>query len=143
MVIARAARFSAAHRHKCACACRASLGQQMLLIACLLGLRWCCPVLQMDQFFFMADRHDPSFCAVRYMTDVRLREWKVYLQPVAKRELLQCVELIIILHLSVLSRLQTVCSGAGSSPVCARAGWSSYYQSCAHVQLSTVLWFCS
>jgi hypothetical protein len=40
---------------------------------------------QMDQFFFMADRHDPSFCAVRYMTDVRLREWKVYLQPVAKR----------------------------------------------------------
>jgi hypothetical protein len=44
----------------------------------------------MDQFFFMADRHDPSFCAVRYMTDVRLREWKVYLQPVANRELLQC-----------------------------------------------------
>jgi hypothetical protein len=40
----------------------------------------------MDQFFFMADRHDPSFCCVRYMTDVRLREWKVYLQPVAKRE---------------------------------------------------------
>jgi hypothetical protein len=40
---------------------------------------------QMDQFFFMADRHDPSFCCVRYMTDVRLREWKVYLQPVAKR----------------------------------------------------------
>lgn len=50
---------------------------------------------QMDQFFFMADRHDPSFCCVRYMTDVRLREWKVYLQPVAKREcLLVCVLLI-------------------------------------------------
>lgn len=52
-----------------------------------LCLRCCAVLAQMDQFFFMADRHDPSFCCVRYMTDVRLREWKVYLQPVAKREL--------------------------------------------------------
>jgi hypothetical protein len=48
-------------------------------------------LLQMDQFFFMPDRHDPGFCCVRYMTDVRLREWKVYLQPVAKRRLLALV----------------------------------------------------
>jgi len=42
--------------------------------------------LQMDQFFFMADRHDANFCAVRYITDVRLREWRAYLQPLAARE---------------------------------------------------------
>lgn len=69
---------------KCSCT------QRLLACACLLPtplLCLCvvCPA-QMDQFFFMADRHDPSFCCVRYMTDVRLREWKVYLQPVAKRE---------------------------------------------------------
>lgn len=40
----------------------------------------------MDQFFFMPDRHDASFCAVRYITDVRLREWRAYLQPLAARE---------------------------------------------------------
>jgi len=45
-----------------------------------------CPYMQMDQFFFMTDRHDPGFCCVRYITDVRLREWKVYLQPLAARK---------------------------------------------------------
>lgn len=47
----------------------------------------------MDQFFFMPDRHDPGFCCVRYITDVRLREWKVYLQPVATRELVDTIDL--------------------------------------------------
>lgn len=72
------------------------LCKRLLACGCLLPTHHCCVcvvcVAQMDQFFFMADRHDPSFCCVRYMTDVRLREWKVYLQPVAKREcLLTCV----------------------------------------------------
>uniref|UniRef100_A0A383VCQ7 J domain-containing protein n=1 Tax=Tetradesmus obliquus TaxID=3088 RepID=A0A383VCQ7_TETOB len=40
---------------------------------------------QMDQFFFMADRHDPNFCCVRYITTVQLREWRAYLQPLATR----------------------------------------------------------
>eukprot|EP00879_Flechtneria_rotunda_P014734 GHRR01015396.1.p1 GENE.GHRR01015396.1~~GHRR01015396.1.p1 ORF type:complete len:237 (+),score=96.15 GHRR01015396.1:314-1024(+) len=46
-----------------------------------------CAILavQMDQFFFMADRHDANFCCVRYITDIRLREWRAYLQPLAAR----------------------------------------------------------
>eukprot|EP00775_Hariotina_reticulata_P002272 gene2272-2584_t len=49
----------------------------------LLGMKL--PMRQMDQFFFMADRHDANFCAVRYITDIRLREWRAYLQPLATR----------------------------------------------------------
>ncbi|KAF8056471.1 dnaJ [Scenedesmus sp. PABB004] len=40
---------------------------------------------QMDQFFFMQDRHDAGFCAVRYIATIQLREWKRYLQPLATR----------------------------------------------------------
>lgn len=42
--------------------------------------------MQMDQFFFMADRHDSNFCCVRYITNIQLREWKRYLQPLASRK---------------------------------------------------------
>eukprot|EP00877_Chromochloris_zofingiensis_P006933 jgi/Chrzof1/2493/Cz11g17180.t1 len=37
---------------------------------------------QMDQFFFMEDRHDARFTVIRYLADLRLREWRSYLQPV-------------------------------------------------------------
>jgi hypothetical protein len=59
------------------------------LFVCLVGdicLPCCAICLQMDQFFFMADRHDPNFCCVRYITTVQLREWRAYLQPLATRE---------------------------------------------------------
>jgi hypothetical protein len=42
--------------------------------------------VQMDQFFFMQDRHDAGYCAVRYIADVRLREWRVYMQSLATRK---------------------------------------------------------
>lgn len=47
----------------------------------------------MDQFFFMADRHDTNYCCVRYITNVRLREWKRYLQPLANSEYLLAARL--------------------------------------------------
>jgi hypothetical protein len=37
---------------------------------------------QMDQFFFMADRHDLKHTSVRYVANMRLREWRAALQPV-------------------------------------------------------------
>jgi hypothetical protein len=40
---------------------------------------------QMDSFFFMTDRHDSGFTAVRYIADLRLRQWRAYLQPLADR----------------------------------------------------------
>lgn len=46
----------------------------------------CTVLLQMDQFFFMGDRHDANFCCVRYITNIQLREWKRYLQPLANRK---------------------------------------------------------
>ena len=37
---------------------------------------------QLDQFAFMPDRHDTKHTSVRYISTLKLREWRFALQPV-------------------------------------------------------------
>jgi hypothetical protein len=41
---------------------------------------------QLDQFAFMPDRHDSKHTCVRYISNLKLREWRSALQPVIGSE---------------------------------------------------------
>jgi hypothetical protein len=39
-----------------------------------------------EQFIFMADPTNPQYTVVRYVAELKLREWRSALQPIAGRE---------------------------------------------------------